>query len=97
MATNYKQVDMANYNRRVDWRSIWELDKRSMLDTMIDNLAADLKAGYSPIGSNVMQQIVALNDYKLEYEQRAASLDKYDREYSNRWCYKDLVVRGVIA
>lgn len=85
------------FTDRTDWRELWYADKTSMIDTMIDNLAADLKAGYEPTGTSIMRQLVALADYKSDFMIDSEMISCASDERAERWCFDDLKRRGAIA
>lgn len=81
----------------INWAEIWELDHRAMIDTMIENMTADLKAGYSPTGTSILRQLFELASYKEHGETVRAKLAAMTEPEKNRWCHRDLKNRGVIA
>ena len=80
-----------------NWVALWLEDKRSMLETMIDNLAADLRAGYEPIGLCVMHQLMAIAEYRQRFDDECKAIPVEHPEAANRYCFNDLKARGVIA
>ena len=84
---------------RNDWVSVWLEDKHSMIDTMIENISADLKAGYDPTGLSIMKQLIALAEYRQQYEDDCkiiCELSGHGSDYAFKWCFKDLKRTGAI-
>lgn len=80
-----------------NWVALWLADKRSMLDTMVDNLAADLKAGYNPTGLTILRQLMAIAEYRQRFDDECKAIPVEHPEAANRYCFNDLKARGVIA
>lgn len=85
----------------IDYRDIWRDDADSMVSTMINNIIADMAAGYKGIGPSIVAQLNQLHKYadtKLFYDQM---LDRWsdngEDERVQQWCYNDLLTRGIIT
>lgn len=84
------------FKGRDDWFEMWHADKRSMLDTMVKNMQADLNAGYDYFGQSIQNQRMAIDTYKRLFDQQLDMFTDMDEKQVNRWCYYDMVKRGVI-
>ena len=80
----------------IDFQQMWIDDKYCIIDTMYNNILADLDAGYDPKGKSITDQKNAVDEYIRKFN---SQLDKFvtmtDTEV-NRWCYYDLLKRGAI-
>lgn len=81
----------------MDWMKMWIDDKQGMISTMMRNLAADLDAGYTYFGQCVQKQKYDIEEYQKQYEKELMALADMDEKKANRWCYFDLLRRGVIT
>lgn len=84
------------FKGRDDWFEVWHEDKSSMLDTMVKNMQADLNAGYDYFGQSIQNQRLAIDTYKRLFDQELDMFADMDEKQVNRWCYYDMVKRGVI-
>lgn len=82
---------------REEWFEIWLDDKQAMLATMVRNMAADLEAGYDYFGSCISRQREMIAAYKAEFDAQLMSFADMTEEKRNRWCYYDMLRRGVIT
>ncbi len=80
----------------IDYFDIWLSDKKSMLDTMVKNMASDLECGYDYFGKSIQFQLATINKYKSKYDTDMKWLAMMDEKQANRWCYMDMLRRGVI-
>ena len=81
----------------INWAEIWHLDTKAMLSTMLENMAADLRAGYDPEGASITRQLSDIFAYKTARAAEASKLAAMTPADANKWCYRDLKRRGVIA
>lgn len=82
----------------IDYREIWLDDADSMVSTMINNIIADMAAGYKGIGPCVVGQIEKLHRYAETKRFYDLMLDRWDEdEMVQQWCYNDLLKRGIIT
>lgn len=79
-----------------EWFKIWYEDKVSILETMIRNMTADLECGYDYFGKSITAQRDAIEEYKAEFDDELMSFAEKTNEYRNKWCYYDMLRRGVI-
>lgn len=79
------------------WFEMWYDDKECVLKTMIKNLASDLNAGYNYFGKCVERQKRDIAEYKEEFDNQLMSFAQMDEKTRNRWCYYDMLKRGVIT
>ena len=84
------------FKGRDDWFEMWYADKKSMLDTMVRNMQADLNAGYDYFGQSIKKQRMAIDTYERLFNQELDMFADMDEKQVNRWCYYDMVKRGVI-
>lgn len=82
----------------IDYRDIWRDDADSMVTTMINNIIADMAAGYKGIGPNIVKQLEQLHRYAETKRFYDLMLDRWtDVEMVQQWCYNDLLTRGIIT
>ena len=84
------------YTKSVDWTSLWELDKKSIICTMYRNMDADLSAGYDPFGNSIRSQREQIAAYEQEYLDTLEKFKTMTEEEINHWCFYDLKKRGAI-
>ena len=84
------------FKGRDDWFEMWYADKRSVLDTMVKNMQADLNAGYDYFGQSIKNQRMAIDTYKRLLDQELDMFADMGEKQVNRWCYYDMVKRGAI-
>lgn len=80
-----------------DWIELWFADKTSIMDTMRNNLASDIKAGYNPNGHSIRKQIVDIEEYESQFNRDADRIKEMDPGKAQHWCYIDLKKRGAIS
>lgn len=76
---------------------IWFNDKRSILDTMISNLMADLSVGYDYFGNSARKQRAEIEAYKAKFDAELTKLGNMQHDEVLRWCRRDLKRRGAIS
>ena len=81
---------------RDDWFDLWFEDKKSMVSTMVQNMASDLKAGYDFFGDCIKGQRKAIEDYKEDIDRTLDMFKAMDEAAVNRWCFYDMKKRGAI-
>ncbi len=80
------------------WFDIWFDDRTSVLETMIRNMAADLKAGFNFHGPTIQRQIREIDEFKARFDSDMEHIKYLDDEKKvSRFCYYDLKKRGAIA
>lgn len=79
-----------------EWFKIWYEDKVSILETMIRNMTADLACGYDYFGKSITEQREAIEVYKEKFDAEVMSFAEKTDEQRNKWCYYDMLRRGVI-
>ncbi len=79
------------------WWRIYLADRRSVLETMRANLAADLMAGYDPDGASIQRQRKAINDYAADLRAHLYTMLFWPHDVKESWCYFDLLERGAIS
>ena len=80
-----------------DWVTIWIEDKKSMISTMLRNLASDLAVGYDPMGESARRQKNMIDEYEKTYYSEMDRLKEMGPSKANWWCYMDLKKRGAIS
>lgn len=81
---------------RTDWFDIWFDDKKSMISTMVKNMAADLEAGYDFFGASIQRQQQEIDTYRAKFDSEMDAFKTMDEKEVNRWCFYDLKKRGAI-
>lgn len=81
---------------RDDWFSVWQDDKESILQTMINNMTSDLNAGYDYFGKSIVEQRKTIEAYKKEIDDTFDLFKTMEDKEVNRWCFYDLKKRGAI-
>ena len=79
-----------------EWFRIWYMNKVSILETMIRNMTADLECGYDYFGQSITEQREAIEAYKEKFDAEVMSFAEKTDEQRNKWCYYDMLRRGVI-
>ena len=87
---------MAKTKYTDDWFEMWHLDKEVILNTMIRNMTADLQCGYDYFGKSITEQREAIEVYKEKFDAEVMSFAEKTDEQRNKWCYYDMLRRGVI-
>lgn len=82
---------------RDDWFEVWLEDKCSMHETMLENLKADLDAGWAYNGQCIQRQLMRIREFVDEYEYQMCEFLDMDEKSVNRWCFYDMKRRGVIC
>lgn len=81
---------------RDDWFDLWLADKKAMIATMRQNMCDDINAGYNPNGECIKKQREEITQYEFLMNNELSSfVNMSDREV-NRYCYYDMLKRGVI-
>lgn len=86
----------ARLSDRTDWFDIWFDDKKSMISTMVKNMAADLEAGYDFFGASIQRQQQEIDTYRTKFDSEMDAFKTMDEKEVNRWCFYDLKKRGAI-
>ncbi len=81
---------------KTNWFEIWFEDKKSMISTMMKNMAADIDAGYDPMGYSIRKQIVDIEEYQMKFDREMQNFRTMDEGKIQHWCYYDMKRRGVI-
>lgn len=87
---------MLRYVNSIDWTSMWEADKKSVIATMYGNMYADLQAGYNPFGNSIRSQREEIAAYEKDYSDTLEKFKYMTEEQINHWCFYDLKKRGAI-
>lgn len=82
---------------RKDWYNLWTEDKISMIQTMRNNLASDIKNDYNLLSMTIQKQIIDIVNYEKEYEKQFEKFSLMSDEEVNKWCYYNLKKRGAIG
>lgn len=80
----------------MDYFKLWVEDKQSILETMIRNLTADLKANYNYFGNSVRRQRGEIDAYKYLFDVQMDYLKTLTEKQADHWCKLDLIKRGAI-
>ena len=81
---------------KMDWFEIWVADKKWILETMAQNMADDLKAGYDYYGKSIQTQIKEMNEYKAKFDADLDKVAEMDDNKVQKWCYIQLLKAGAI-
>ena len=87
---------MLRYDRKEDYVTMWEDDKKAMVKTMYRNMNADLECGYNPLGTAIQRQKQEIDEYEKQIH---AAYDQWvfmTEDQVNKWCFYDMKKRGVI-
>lgn len=84
------------FDKQVFWQEMWINDKRSMVETMLRNIAADIAAGYNPVGDCIKNQREELRKYEEQFDRELMALADMTEEKAERWCKYDLIRRGAV-
>lgn len=87
---------MTKITERKDWFELWLEDRTSMTDTMVRNMASDLENGYNYFGECITRQKAQIEAYKAATDAALDMFKEMDDAKVSRWCYYDLIKRGVI-
>lgn len=87
---------MFRYDRKEDYISMWDEDKKSILTIMYRNMTSDLEAGYDVNGKSIRQQMEDIDSYRNKYYDEMEKLIAMEESAANRWCFMDMKRRGVI-
>lgn len=84
------------YTKKIDWFDMWFEDKRHILSLMHKNMASDIECGYNPCGHCIREQMEDIKQYGEKFDRQLLALSAMEEDRANRWCYYDMVKRGVI-
>lgn len=79
------------------WFELWFDGKQSILDTMVHNMMADIKAGYDYFSHSIANQRKLIDKYKNQFDEELKNLREMDYKKVEHWCYIDLRRRGTIS
>lgn len=79
------------------WFDIWMDDKEAVINTMMKNMGADIAAGYNYSGRCIREQQDQIASYNADYEAQVMKFASMTDVQVERWCYYDLLRRGVIT
>lgn len=89
------------YDKSTDYYHMWKADKENIIRTMYRNMTDDLNAGYDPMGDTINRELSDIAEYKAAYKVLCDTIIEmaldHDWQFINKWCYKDMIRRGVIA
>ena len=83
-------------DRRGEWFSIWEEDRRWIENIMIQNMQDDLNAGYDYFGKAIIEQREMIDEYHKETMNTYEMFKTMQDNEVDRWCFYDLKKRGAI-
>lgn len=81
---------------KINWFELWVADKKSILETMARNMAADLEAGYDYYGKSIQTQIKEMDEYKAKFDADLDKVAEMDDNKVQKWCYIQLMKAGAI-
>lgn len=83
-------------DHRGEWFDIWFEDKKSIISTMYQNMASDLKVGYDPMGQSIRRQQAMIAEYQKQLEAELDLFKTMEDAAVDRWCFYDMKKRGAI-
>lgn len=84
------------YDSGTNWFEMWNSDKKDMIAVMYSNMNSDLDCGYNPLGKSITAQRKMIDAYISDYQKTLDSFVEMTDEKVNRWCFFDMIKRGVI-
>lgn len=78
------------------WFDLWFEDKDSIVETMYRNMADDIKAGYSYNCKAIRQQVDDITAYTEKFKAEQGMIRLMTDDEADKWCYKDMKMRGAI-
>ena len=78
------------------WFDLWFEDKDSIVETMHRNMQDDIKAGYDIMGKSIRQQVDDITAYTNKFKAEQDMIRLMTSDEADKWCYKDMKMRGVI-
>ena len=91
-----KYSDIKYINGFDTWFEMLIADKKCTLQTMHRNMAADIEAGYNPMGNSIQRQITEINAYKADFDSLLDKIALMDESKIERFCYMQLLKSGAI-
>lgn len=85
-----------NWYTPEEWTEMWIEDKKHMVVIMINNMTADLNAGYDINGDSIKRQREEIANYEADYQKKMMGFAAMDEKTAGRWCFYDMKRRGVI-
>ena len=79
-----------------NWFELWYDNEQSVIDTMVRNMMSDLNVGYDYFGKSITSQRQAIEQRQAGFEAQMDEFKTMEYNKVNRWCYYDLLKRGVI-
>lgn len=93
--TKFSDIQYIGYT---SWFEAWFTDKKVLIQTMIENMKADIAAGYNPAGDCIRRQSAAIDAANAELSNQLDVFTEFNDDTKiDRWCYHDMLKRGVIA
>lgn len=83
--------------KKTDWKQMWKEDVNSMLATMCENMACDLRYGYDARGKSMQEYHKQITRYMYWIQDSMNAMEKMEEEKAQKWAYADLKRRGAIA
>ena len=80
-----------------DWFELWREDRQSMLNTMVNNMQADLAVGYDYFGKSITQQRAEIERFKAEFDADMDKIGEMEPSKVQHWCYVRLLKLGAIS
>ena len=84
------------YVKSVDWFVMFVEDKKSIMATMIRNMADDINAGYDPCGDTIKREREELTAYEAEFNAELDKIAEMEPSRVNHYCYVKLLKAGAI-
>lgn len=78
------------------WLEFWYADKKAIINCMFYNMQADIDAGYNPIGDCIKRQLSEISNHQNSINNQLDKFVLMDEKQIEKYCYFDLLKRGVI-
>ena len=81
---------------KINWFELWVEDRKSMLNTMVRNMASDLENGYDYYGKSITEQRKAIDEFKAKLDEEMDMIGMMEPNKVQHWCYVRLLKLGAI-
>ena len=78
------------------WFEFWYSDKKAIITCMFHNMQSDIDAGYNPMGDCIKRQLSDISNYEYSINEQLDKFVSMDEKQIEKYCYFDLLKRGVI-
>lgn len=85
-----------NWYSAAEWFEMWVSDHKHIETIMYSNMTSDLENGYDVNGKSITEQKAMIEAYHDEWTRKLMAFSAMDENTVGRWCYHDMIRRGVI-